>query len=110
MKTKNSKIILILLYFIRNLFTYIAILEAAVYINNNLGSYLMHGYVSNIAATKLTTQINNTIKEIALHAEDICKGFNVPKGSLISPIYTGYEKYYSVDKTNGEHYYLKPKF
>lgn len=70
----------------------------------------MHGFVSSTAALKLNTQINNLIKEVALHAEDICKGFNVPKGSLIAPIYTGYEKYYSVDKTNGEHYDLKPKF
>lgn len=94
----------------QNIFTYIAILEASIYVKENLSFFIINEFINKKAAFLLEKQISNVIKEISLHADDIIAGFNLPKSCLVAPIYTGYQKYYSVDKTGGEHYNRKPKF
>lgn len=43
---------------------------------------------------------------------EICRGFGIPDHVVFAPIYTGYENYYKVDQTGGEHYdvIMRPKF
>lgn len=87
-------------------------LFAASHIKKNLSWYLLNESISKVAANKIGDQINNLIKEISKYSMEICEGFGIPKHTIFAPIYTGYEKYYSVDKTGGEHYDvpLRPKF
>lgn len=88
-----------------------ALIEGLIYFKNHLAWYLLESLVSKEDSLKLDATINQLIKDVSIYAEDITSGFNIPKFSLIAPIYTGYEKYYSVDKTGGEHYdKLRPKF
>ena len=88
------------------------LLFAAIYVRKNLSWFLLHDAISTSAANKLSSQINSTIKEISKHSMEICEGFGIPKHIVHAPIYTGYQKYYNVDITNGEHYDipLRPKF
>lgn len=87
------------------------LLEASAYIKLHLDWFLINGYISHIIGSSLEKYFNDKIKLLSYYAEDICFGFNIPKDSLIAPIYTGYQEYYSVDKTNGEHYSRqRPKF
>ncbi len=75
----------------------------------HLGWYLLNGVMSKSAGSKISVQINDTIKKLSPHSLTICHAFGVPKQQLIAPMYTGYQEYYKSDKTQGEHYY-KPKF
>ena len=72
----------------------------------------MNELISKEAAAKLEGQINNLIKSVAKYSIDICEGFGIPKHTIYAPIYTGYEEYYKVDYTGGEHHNvpLRPKF
>ncbi len=72
--------------------------------------YLMDGVLSKSAGSKLSEQINDTIKKLAPHSLTICHAFGVPKQLLKAPMYTGYQEYYKSDYTNGEHNNFKPKF
>lgn len=86
-------------------------LEGLSYIRTHLDWYLINDYLSIKLGARVEQIINSLVKDLAVYAEDICLGFGIPKPSLIAPIYTGYEKYYSVDKTDGEHHSLqRPKF
>lgn len=99
-KTKNSE-----------LYTAIASLDALTYIKENLHWYILNDYLNKKACLNLDDIINELVKKVAKFAEEICSGFNIPRSSLNVPIYSGYQKYYSVDKTDGEHYSVKfPKF
>ncbi len=87
-------------------------LFAACHVKKNLSWYLLNESISKIAANKIGDQINTLIKDISKYSMEICEGFGIPRHSIFAPIYTGYEKYYSVDKTDGEHYDVpfRPKF
>lgn len=87
-------------------------MHAALVVNRNLAWFLMNNLISSDASLKLETQINHLIKIISTYSLDLCEGFGIPKHSVHAPIYTGYEEYYKVDYTNGEHYNisLRPKF
>jgi hypothetical protein len=58
------------------------------------------------AANHLQYQIRDLIKSIGKYSLKICEGFGVPSHLIYAPIYTGYQEYYKVDKTDGEHYSL----
>lgn len=93
------------------LYNNIALLDALLYIKEHLHWYILNDFISKNACLKLDPIIDNLVKKIAKFAEEICSGFNIPKSSLNVPIYSGYQKYYSVDKTDGEHYSVRlPKF
>jgi hypothetical protein len=81
-------------------------------VKKNLSWFLLNDAISHKAAQKLPEQINTVIKAVATHSMEICEGFGIPKHIVHAPIYTGYEKYYKSDVTNGEHYdvVLRPKF
>lgn len=87
-------------------------LHAALVVNKNLAWFLINNLISNNAAVNLSNQINSLIKTISIYSLDLCEGFGIPKHLIQAPIYTGYEDYYKVDYTNGEHYNieLRPKF
>jgi len=87
------------------------LLEAALFVKKKMDWFLLHDYVSKEAANDLNVQVNNLIKEISKFSFEICQGFNVPEHVVFAPIYTGYQEYYKVDKTDGEHHDLpRPKF
>ncbi len=86
------------------------LIEAALFVKKNLDWYILNRTISIEAALCLADQINQKIKNIAEHSLDICEAFNIPKHVIYAPIYTGYKDYYNVNKTDGEHYYLKAKF
>jgi hypothetical protein len=86
------------------------LIEAASFIKNNLDWYLMNDFISNEAAQNLPNSLNEVIAEVGKYALQICEAFNIPKHMIYAPIYTGYREYYLVDKTDGEHWNLKPKF
>lgn len=73
---------------------------------------MIHKLISNEAAAKFAEQYNNLIKKVGKLALKICEGFGIPDHLVKAPIYTGYQEYYTVDATNGEHYDVKmrPKF
>lgn len=73
--------------------------------------YLINEYVKKEAALHLQHQIKELVKNIGKHSLKICEGFGIPEHIVYAPIYTGYQEYYKVDKTGGEHYqFMKPKF
>lgn len=76
----------------------------------HLAWYLVNKFVSDKAAQLIDAQYSLLIKEISNYTDEIIAGFNIPKGCLKAPIYDGYQNYYSVKKTGGEHYNRKPKF
>jgi hypothetical protein len=86
------------------------LIEAASFIKKHLDWYLMNNFISPEAANNLSSSLNDEIKEVGAHSLEICEAFNIPKHIIYAPIYTGYRQYYIVDKTNGEHWDLKPKF
>jgi hypothetical protein len=90
----------------------VILLYSALIVKKNLSWYLMNNFISREAGSKLEGQINELIKAVANHASDLCEGFGIPKHSIYAPIYTGYEDYYKVDITNGEHHNIpnRPKF
>ncbi len=51
----------------------------------------------------LQYQIDDLIRSLGIYSLKICEGFGIPEHVVHAPIYTGYQKYYSVDKTDGEH-------
>ncbi len=85
-------------------------LECLTYIHTHLHWYLLNDYLNYKLAGFIEGVVNDLVKDLSVYAEDICFGFGIPQPSLIAPIYTGYEKYYSVDRTDGEHHILRPKF
>lgn len=86
-------------------------IESLSYLKQNLDFYLLQGLITKQQAIWINESLNSIIKDVALYAEDIVTGFNIPKSCLSAPIYTGYQKYYSVDQTNGELYDKpRPKF
>lgn len=90
----------------------IVTLYAAIIVKKNLGWYLMNDLIAHNAAKKLPEQVNALIRSIGGHAMEICNGFGIPESLVKAPIFTGYEKYYQAETTNGEHYNipLRPKF
>lgn len=87
------------------------LLEAALFIKKKMDWFLVNDYISKEASIDLNENINILIKEVSTHSFDICQGYGIPEHCLWSPIYTGYQEYYSVEKTGGEHYNLaKAKF
>lgn len=92
--------------------TSVVTLYAALIVKKNLSWYLLNDLISQVAAKKLPQQINDLIKQVGKHSMEICEGFGIPEHTVHAPIYTGYEKYYQVDQTNGEHYdvQMRPKF
>jgi hypothetical protein len=86
------------------------LLVAALFVKQHLDWFILNQLVHRDAAFKLADQINCTISEIGKHSYDVCEGFGIPKHTVYAPIYTGYKEYYKVDKTQGEHYNLRPKF
>jgi len=87
------------------------LLEAALYVKKKLDWFLINEYVSKEAANDLNSNISSLIKEIGKHSFEICQGFNIPEHVVFSPIYTGYQEYYKVPQTGGEHHDLpRPKF
>lgn len=81
-------------------------------VKKHLSWYLINNYISLEAAKNLSKQINDLIKTLGEHSLEICEAFGLPKHTIHAPIYTGYEKYYSVDRTDGEHHSVpnRPKF
>lgn len=82
------------------------LLEAADFVQKNLSWFFMNEYICLEAGNKLGAQINELIKELAKYQFEICRGFGIPEHVIYAPIYTGLKEYYSVDKTDGEHYNL----
>jgi hypothetical protein len=80
------------------------LLTAAQYVQSHLDWYLLHNLINKPAAQHLQFQIKELIKNLGKHSLKICEGFGIPEHVIHAPIYTGYQKYYSVDITNGEHY------
>lgn len=77
-------------------------LEASSFVRKNLSWFIVNSLISKEASRRLDNEIDNLIKEVSEFAGSIVRGFNLPAHSLISPIYRGYQDYYSVDKTDGE--------
>jgi acyl-CoA oxidase len=88
------------------------LLYASTIVRKNLSWYLINDNISNQAAVNLLKDINRLIAELGKISLDICEGFGLPKDLVIAPMYTGYQKYYNSDITEGEHYdvKLRPKF
>ncbi len=88
------------------------LLFAAQVVRKHLAWYLINNHISKDAAVKLDSQINEIIRSLGNHSLEICQGFGIPEYMVHAPIYTGYQDYYTVDKTGGEHYDVKmrPKF
>ena len=87
------------------------LVEAGLYVKKRLDWYLLHDFISSEAGRNLPDKINEHIKLLGSQSLEICQAFNIPNHIVYAPIYTGYTKYYSVDKTDGEHWDLvKPKF
>jgi len=87
------------------------LLEAALFVKKKMDWFLVNEYVTKEAANDLNVQINALIKVIGKHSFEICQGFNIPEHVVYAPIYTGYQQYYKVPRTGGEHHDLpKPKF
>lgn len=82
------------------------LLEAAIYARKKIDWFLINGYVSNEAAVDLNENINKLIKEISVHSFELCQGYGIPEHCNWAPIYTGYQEYYKVDQTGGEHHNL----
>lgn len=82
------------------------LLEAALFVKKKMDWFLVNEYVSREAASDLSIQINTLIKEIANFSFEICQGFNIPEHVVYAPIYTGYQEYYKVAQTGGEHHDL----
>lgn len=72
----------------------------------------MNGLITKEAALKIDAQINGLIKSVGKYSMELCEGFGIPKHLVHAPIYTGYEEYYKVDHTQGEHHNIamRPKF
>lgn len=85
-------------------------LELLSFVKEHLAWYLVNKLISDKAATLIDDQFSKLVKEISNFTDEIVNGFNIPKGCLKAPIYDGYQQYYSVKKTGGEHYNRKPKF
>jgi hypothetical protein len=92
----------------------VLLLYAAEYVNSHIDWYIIHNMVKKTSAQQLTYQLKELIRNLGRHSLNICEGFGIPEHVIHAPIYTGYQKYYSVDQTNGEHYSvwgnMKPKF
>jgi len=82
------------------------LLEAALFVRKKLDWFLVNECVSKEAAEDLNVKINLLIKEIGKHSFEICQGFNIPEHVIFAPIYTGYQDYYKVPATGGEHHDL----
>ena len=107
---KKSKLIFLIVNF-SIVIRLVLALDSINYLRSSLDWYVSNNYLNITCASQVEGLVNIIVKLVSIYAEDLCLGFNLPKETLIAPIYTGYEKYYSVDKTDGEHYYLpKPKF
>jgi hypothetical protein len=85
-------------------------LVAAEFVKKHLDWFIINSLIQKDAAFKLSDQINNLIADLGKHSLDICESFGIPHHLIYAPIYTGYKEYYKVDKTQGEHYNLRPKF
>jgi len=83
------------------------LLEAALYARKKMDWFLINGYVNKEASLDLNQNINKLIKEISPHSFELCQGYGVPEHTLWAPIYTGYQEYYNVDQTGGEHHNLQ---
>lgn len=94
----------------KHVFLKIALLDSLLFINESLGWYTINGYISSKAGLLIDEQISKYVKDLALYVNEIINGFDIPENSITAPIYTDYVKYYSVDKTDGEHYNRKAKF
>jgi hypothetical protein len=70
----------------------------------------MNNFISSEAAQILPSSLNDVIAEVGKYALQICEAFNIPNHIIYAPIYNGYREYYFTDKTDGEHWNLKPKF
>lgn len=81
-------------------------MEAALFCRKKMDWFLVNGYVCKEATIDLNENINKIIKEISPHSFELCQGYGVPEHCLWAPIYTGYQEYYNVDKTGGEHHNL----
>jgi hypothetical protein len=82
------------------------LLEAALFVKKKMDWFLVNEYVSREAANDLSIQVNTLIKEISNFSFEICQGFNIPEHVVYAPIYTGYQEYYKVPQTGGEHHDL----
>jgi len=88
-----------------------SLLTASLFVKKKIDWFLVNEYVSKEAAKDLYVQVNNLIKEISKFSFEICQGFNIPEHTVFAPIYTGYQEYYKVPQTGGEHHDLaRPKF
>jgi hypothetical protein len=83
------------------------LLEAALFTRRKMDWFVVHGYVCKEAALDLNQNINKLIKEISPHSFELCQGYGIPEHTLWAPIYTGYQEYYNVDQTGGEHHNLQ---
>ncbi len=79
-------------------------LTAARYVNSHMDWFVMHDVIGKEAGKALSLEIDGLIKEIGKYSLEICEGFGIPKHMIHAPIYNGYQNYYKVDKTDGEHY------
>ena len=80
-------------------------------IQRDLSWYLLNNCISLPAAKSLGEEVNELVRKVNAKSAEICNGLGIPESIMMAPIYNGYQKYYSVDKTNGEHYNRKrPKF
>ena len=90
------------------------LLYAAEYVHSHLEWYLIKNMVKKTAAQHLIFNIREIIRNLGRYSLTVCEGFGIPEHVIHAPIYTGYQKYYSVDQTNGEHYgvwgNMRPKF
>ncbi len=87
------------------------LLEAELFVRKKIDWFLVNEYVSKEAASDLNVQVNSLIKEISKYSMEICQGFSIPEHVVYAPIYTGYQEYYKVPQTGGEHHDLpRPKF
>ena len=82
------------------------LLEAAIYARKKSDWFLINNYVCKEALIDLDMNINKLIKELSKHSFELCQGYGIPENTLWAPIYTGYQEYYNVDKTGGEHHNL----
>jgi hypothetical protein len=88
------------------------LLFAAQVVKKHLAWYLINDHVGRDAALKFDSQTSELIKNLGNNSLEICEGFGIPNHVVHAPIYTGYQEYYKVDQTGGEHYNVKmrPKF
>lgn len=89
----------------------IILVNLGLLVEKQLSFFLINKLISIEAAKSLKGEINQKIRELGANLMDLVKGFGVPEHMVHAPIFTGYQKYYQSEISDGEHFTrLRAKF